>query len=182
MFDKWDILVELAGEGEYDENHVYNRDRPEYHIPQKEWLSAEANYKKQANVIAQAQAAINNAWLNYKLSSPVIEAPTNGTVTSLMYAAGMSIGSLDTGDTTSNQKIATIRTEGMPIVSVNLSEIDVSRVEHGQKATVTLDSISNKTFVGKVIGIDRIGKISSGVTQYPSIIQLNSSSIEILPK
>jgi len=89
----------------------------------------------------------------------------DGVITSLMYAEGMGIGTLDTGNTTSNQKIATIKTEGMPIVSVNLSEIDVSRVKLEQKATVVLDSIPDKTFVGKVIGVDRIGQTTSGVTQ-----------------
>ncbi|OGD54411.1 hypothetical protein A3J78_00110 [Candidatus Beckwithbacteria bacterium RBG_13_35_6] len=98
-----------------------------------------------------------------------------------MYAEGMSIGSLDTGSSTSNQKVATLETGGLPIVSVNLSEIDVSRVQLDQKTTITLDSIPDKTFTGKVIGVDRIGQTSSGVTQYPSIIKLDSSAPEILP-
>jgi len=69
----------------------------------------------------------------------------------------------------------------MPIVSVNLSEIDVSQVELDQKATVILDSIPDKTFTGKIVGVDRIGQSTSGVTQYPAIIQLDSSSKQILP-
>jgi multidrug efflux pump subunit AcrA (membrane-fusion protein) len=77
--------------------------------------------------------------------------------------------------------VATVETEGMPIVSVDLSEIDVSRVQIGQKATISIDSIPDKTFAGKVIGVDRIGETVSGVTQYPAIIQLDSSSDEILP-
>jgi len=50
-----------------------------------------------------------------------------------------------------------------------------------QKATITLDSLSDKTFTGKVVGVDRIGQTTSGVTQYASIIQFDSSSLEILP-
>jgi multidrug efflux pump subunit AcrA (membrane-fusion protein) len=69
----------------------------------------------------------------------------------------------------------------MPIVTVNLSEIDVSKVELEQKTTITLDSIPDKTFTGEVIGVDRIGQTTSGVTQYPAIIQLDSSSDQILP-
>jgi multidrug efflux pump subunit AcrA (membrane-fusion protein) len=98
-----------------------------------------------------------------------------------MYTEGMTIGSLDTGNTSSNEKVATIKTEGMPVISVNLSEIDVSRVEVGQKVTVTVDSIQNKTFTGSVVGVNRIGQTSSGVTQYPSIVRLDTAPIELLP-
>jgi len=181
MFGKWDTFKELAETDEYDESHIENRNLPEFHIPEKEWLAAEIKYKNQAAIISQAQVAANSNWLSYQLTSPVITAPTDGTITSLMFAEGMSIGALDTGNTTSNQKVATIKTEGTPIVSVNLSEIDVSRVKINQKATTILDSIPDKTFTGKVIGIDRIGQTTSGVTQYSTIIQLDSSSAEILP-
>ena len=154
---------------------------PTYIEQSSDWLAAEFKYKNQQSVVAQAQAALNNAWLSYKLASPLITAPTDGTLTSLMYKQGMNIGSLDTGISESNQKVATIRTEGTPIISVNLSEIDVSRVANDQKATITLDSIADKTFTGQVVGVDRIGQTTSGVTQYPAIIQLDSSAPEILP-
>ena len=182
MFGKWDTFKELAEKDEYNvEEHPENLNLPEYHIPEKEWLAAEVKYKNQEAVIVQTQVAINSAWLTYIQTSPTITAPMNGIITSLMYIEGMSIGSLDTGNTTSNQKVTTIKTEGMPIVSVNLSEIDVSQVELDQKATVILDSIPDKTFTGKIVGVDRIGQSTSGVTQYPAIIQLDSSSKQILP-
>lgn len=185
MFDKWDTFKELAEGDDYEESDgtpKYNqRALPEFHIPEKEWLATELKYKNQEAVITQAQVALNNAWLNYNLASPIITAPTNGAITSLMFAEGMSIGALDTGNITSNQKVATIKTQGTPIVSVNLSEIDVSKVALDQKATITLDSIPDKTFTGKVIGVDRIGAVTSGVTQYPANIQLDSGSEQILP-
>lgn len=98
-----------------------------------------------------------------------------------MYAPGMNIGSLDTGSSESNRKIATIKTQGMPIISVNLSEIDVSQVDIGQKSIITFDSLSDKTFSGEIIGVDRIGQTTSGVTQYPAIVKLDTSSAQILP-
>ena len=185
LFSKWDSFKELAESDDYEESDgtpkYEQRALPEFHIPEKQWLAAELKYKNQEQVISQAQVGLNSSWLNYVQTSPTITAPTSGIITSLMFAEGMSIGSLDTGNTTSNQKVATIKTEGMPIVSVNLSEIDVSQVEIGQKATITLDGITDKTFIGEIIGIDRIGETTSGVTQYPAIIRLDSSSREILP-
>jgi len=181
MFGKWDIFKELAESDEYDEDHVESRNLPEYHIPEKEWLATEAKYKNQAAVVVQAQTAVNSGWLAYQLVSPTITAPANGTVTSLMFTKGMNIGSLDMGTSESNQKVAMIKTEGTPIISINLSEIDVFQVELGQKADIVLDSIADETFTGKVVGVDRIGANASGVTQYPAIIQLDSSAPQILP-
>lgn len=181
MLSKWDTFKELAESDTYKDTNSDNRKLPEFYIPWDNWLAAEAKYKNQAAVISQVQTALNSAWLDYVLTSPIITAPTDGTITSLMYIEGMSIGSLDTGSSTSNQKVATIKTEGTPIVAVNLSEIDVSRAEIGKKATITFDSITDKTFTGEVKGIDRIGQTSSGVTQYPAIIRLDTGSEEILP-
>jgi RND family efflux transporter MFP subunit len=185
MLSKWDTFKELAESDTYETSdgspRYDQRALPEFHIAQDDWLAAEAKYKNQQAVITQSQAALNSAWLDYTLTSPTITAPTAGTVTSLMYTPGMSIGSLDTGTTTSNQKVATIKTEGTPIISVNLSEIDVSQAQLGQKTTITFDSLEDKTFTGKVVGVDRIGQTSSGVTQYPAIIQLYTASEHILP-
>ncbi len=185
MFTKWDSFYNLATNSTYENSdgspNYTNRALAEFHISEDNWLAAEAKYKQQQAVISQAQTALSSSYLEYTQSVPTVTAPTNGTITSLMYASGMTVGSLDTGDSSSNVKVATIKTEGNPIVKVNLSEIDVTKVKLGQKATITLDSIEDKTFTGKVIGVDRIGETSSNVTQYPAIILLDISSEEILP-
>ncbi|OGG09573.1 hypothetical protein A2154_01445 [Candidatus Gottesmanbacteria bacterium RBG_16_43_7] len=185
LFTKWDTFKNLAENDTYsnadDSPKLENRTLPEFLISQNNWLAAEAKYKNQQTAVSQAQAALNSAWLTYLQSSPVVTAPADGTITSLMYAPGMSIGTLDTGTSSSNEKVATIATSGTPIVSVNLSEIDVSKVKIGQKVTLSLDSIENTTFTGIVIGVDRIGQTSNGVTQYPAIIQLDLENAQILP-
>jgi len=154
---------------------------PTYIQENADWLAAEAKYKSQQQVISAAQTSLTSAWLNSQQASPVITAPTDGTITSLMYVEGMSIGSLDTGNSESNQKVATIKTEGLPVLSVNLSEVDVFNVLLGQKAIITIDSVSGKTFSGEVAGVDRIGITSNGVTQYEAIIKLSLAAEQILP-
>jgi HlyD family secretion protein len=185
MFTKWKSFYDLATNSTYQNSdgtpNYTNRALAEFHISEDNWLAAEAKYKQQQAVIAQAQTALTSSYLEYTQTSPTITAPTEGIITSLMYAPGMTIGSLDTGTNTSNVKVATIKTTGNPIVSVNLSEIDVSKVSLDQKATIILDSIPDKTFTGRVIGVDRIGSVTNGVTQYPAIIQLDSSAAMILP-
>lgn len=181
MFTKWDSFYELATNSQYqksdgapDEN---NRALPEFHISQKNWLAAEAKYKNQQSVIAQAQVALNSAWLSYQLSSSVITAPTDGTFNNLTVVEGMNIS----GNSDESKQIAVIQNEYKPLASFSLSEVDVTKVKSGQKATITLDSISDKTFTGKIMTVDKIGSVTSGVTSYPIIIQFDNNIPQILP-
>jgi len=134
--------------------------------------------------LKNAQASLSVASLNYRMASPLILAPISGTVGSVGLANGMVLGgsSNQSSTTSSSQtRVAVIVTEGNPIASFNVSEIDIPKVKQGQKAIVTLDSIADKTFTGKVVGVDRVGVTSSGVTNYPVLVQLDNSSSEILP-
>jgi multidrug efflux pump subunit AcrA (membrane-fusion protein) len=144
------------------------------------WLAAEAAYKNQSGVIIQSQANVNNANLAYQLTSGTIVAPTNGVVSDLVITEGLQIGSSNTtagsSTNTSNQAIASIKTGNSTTVSVNIAEVDAPKIQVGQKATITFDAIANKTFTGKVMGINTTGVVSSGVTAYPAVIQLDDIS------
>lgn len=148
----------------------------EFQTAQADWLAAEAKYKNQQGVVEQAQAALNSAWLSYQLASSIITASIDGVIGDLTITPGMVLGQAETA-----QKIAVIHSEGVPIASFNLSEVDVVKVKKGQKATIALDSQPDKEFNGKVIGVDKTGVVSQGVTNYPATIQLGAKALEILP-
>lgn len=159
-------------------------DDPTYIQQNADWLAAEAKYKNQQAVIEQAKASLNSAWLSYQSTSPIVTAPIAGTVSNVGVIPGMVLTSQATSTnqtTASSQRVAVIQNEINPIISVNITEIDVSKVKIGQKVIVTLDSLPDKTFTGKVVTVDRIGTISNNVTSYPSLIQLDTTSSEILP-
>jgi macrolide-specific efflux system membrane fusion protein len=170
-------------------------DDPNYVEQNADWLAAEAQYKNQQAVISQAQTSLSSAWLSYQQSSSTIVAPISGTVTGLSVQQGSVIAassnsssssSSSTSSTSSNSsssstKIASIKTEGNPLVTLNLSEVDVPKVKVGQKATLTFDALPNKTFTGHVFSVDTTGSVSSGVTTYPAIIQLDDTNDGILP-
>ena len=165
---------------------VDQRNDPVYIEENATWLAAEAAYKNQSGVIAQSRANLNNANLTYQLTSGTITAPTAGEVSDLAITEGMQIGSSNTtsgsSNNTSNQAIASIKTGNSTAVTVNIAEVDASKVQVGQKATITFDAISNETFTGKVVGIDTSGSVSSGVTTYPAVLQLDDiSNSNILP-
>ncbi len=182
MFTNWDKFVILSENPQYTNsdgspNHIA-RALAEYHIAENNWLSSEATYKNQQNVVNQAQTALNSAWLSLRQSSPTIYAPISGTVNGLSLLPGLVIAPQNAD---SSIKIANIITLINPTVTINLTEVDITKIEIGDKTTITVDTIPDKTFTGVVISIDTIGSVNSGVTNYPVVIQLDTQNDQLLP-
>lgn len=187
MFSNWDSFMKIAQNGTYQyedgsPNNI-NRSLPEFHIANDNWLAAEAKYKLQQQVVNQAQTALNSAWLSYQKASSTVYAPISGTISGLALQEGSVITSNAStqNSNVSNTKIANVKTDATPVVSINLTEIDVPKITIGNKATITLDSYPDKTFTGKVVSIDTVGAVSSGVTTYPTVIKLDTDTTTILP-
>jgi len=187
LFSKWQTYFDLSESSSYknDDGTAKTEERnnkTEYLITQDNWLSSEANYKAKEKAVEQAQTSLNSAWYSYQQSSPIIYAPISGTVSGLSLQVGSVINSQSSSNTSATtNKIAGVRTDAMPTISVDLTEIDVPKVKVGDKATITFDAFSDKTFTGKVVSIDLIGAVSSGVTTYPTVILLDTNPKEILP-
>ncbi len=147
---------------------------PKYVEENADWLQAEADYKNQ-------QVAVAAAWLAYQQLSPDLVAPVSGTVSDLTYIPGMLISGAVSSGIAQSQTIATVVSDSEPIVAVNLSEVDVNKVHESDKVTLTFDALVDKTFTGRVMGINKTGVVSSGVTNYPAIIKLDTKVPEILP-
>ena len=124
--------------------------------------------------VINAQANVTTAWLKYQQVSPTIIAPIAGTISGFSLQQGTVISSTET-------KIANVQTGGLPSVSVSLTEVDVTSVKLAQKATIIVDSIPDKTFTGKVVSIDTVGSVSSGVISYPAIIVFDTQVDGLLP-
>jgi len=113
-----------------------------------------------------AQAALEDA--QQRLAKTTMTAPFNGTVTSLAVEAGQTV---------------TAATAAMEIVdssvielSAILDEVDVPQVQIGQKATVTLSSLSDLELAGEVTAISTTGKTQQGVVTYPVTIRITLPS------
>ncbi len=178
MLTKWKTYMDIAQSGTYQNSDgspkTDARRLPQFVSTDDDWLAAEASYKNQQNTINQAALA-------YQQASPVIYAPISGTLTGF----GLQIGSVITAQSNSSggstaQKIASVTTEAVPTVKVSLTEVDAPKIKMGQKVTLTFDAFSGKTYTGKVISVDTVGSVSSGVTTYPTIIKLDIMAPEIL--
>lgn len=149
---------------------------PTYIEEHADWLAAEAKFNSNKTDIDVAKQNLSSSWLSYLETSSTITAPTSGTINSIAIAEGMNVGGSD-----SSQKVATIFQEGTPLATVNVSEIDVTQIKQGQKVTITLDSITDQTFTGKIVSVDRVGTTTNNVTNYPVIIKFDTGSEKILP-
>lgn len=140
---------------------------------------AQANYDNQQGVISQKQSAVNKAWLTYQAQSPTIVAPGSGVIANIVVVEGMEITNSLSERTSST--VSSIRNEGSPIASLNISEVDINKIQVGQSVELTLNSIKDKVFIGKVVGIDKIGTAASGVSNYPVIVKFDENIDGILP-
>jgi len=186
MLTEWQKYMDKAQNSTYenadDSPNNEKRTLTDFVTTQDDWLASEAKYKVQQNAIAQAQTALNTAWFSYQKASPVIYAPISGVVTGLsLQQSSVITAQTTTSGGASAQKIASILTTATPLVTINITQIDVTKIAVGNKATVTLDAFPDKTFAGTVISIDTVGTTTSGVTTYPTVIKLDTDITGILP-
>jgi len=174
------ISAEETFEDEKEDNSYQSHsERVDYTLAENAAEVAQGTYDNQQEVISQKQTALNKAWLTYQAQSPTIVAPGNGVIANIVVVEGMDItNSLSERTSTT---VASIRKEGTPIASLNISEVDINQVQVGQKVEITLNSIDGKTFLGEVVGIDKIGTVSSGVSNYPVIVKFDKDSDLVLP-
>ncbi len=186
MLTEWESYMSKAQNSTYENSddtpNTSNRQLSDFVITQDEWLASEAKYKVQQKAILQAQTAVSSAWYSYQQSSPTIVAPISGTVTGLSLQPGNVItAQTNTSGTSTSQRIASVKTNAAPTVSLNITQIDAPKVKAGNKATVTFDVFPEKTFTGEVVSVDTIGTQISGVTTYPAIIKLDTEVVGLLP-
>jgi macrolide-specific efflux system membrane fusion protein len=168
MFGEWDTFKELA-EGDEFENEdgtpkYNNRAVPEFHIPEKDWLAAEAEYKDQQQVISQAQAHVSADWLAYQATqdSKVI-AVVDGQIKNLGVARG-DLVAVPTALTLASMTPALVLLDNEvgTIIKIDINETDTNKVAVGQSASVEFDAIPGKTFGAKVDRVDTITFSASG--------------------
>lgn len=105
-----------------------------------------------------------------KLAEYYIRAPFSGIVAKVNVKAGDSLVST----------IATLITK-QKIAEISLNEIDVAKVNVGQKVTLTFDAVPNLTITGQVAEVDAVGTVSQGVVTYTVKITFDTQDDRIKP-
>ena len=111
-----------------------------------------------------------------------VVAPIDGVVTTLNVQNGDSLGSTNSGNSSSGTGPSSSSSAPLVITDVNsieaiisLTETDVPSVAVGQKAVITFNALPNLTLSGKVQSVDTQGTNSQGVVTYGATIVPDAS-------
>ena len=66
-------------------------ERVEYKLAENAYLVAKNDYNMQRDSISQLEIALNNSWLEYQSQSPIVTAPTGGTIANIVSVEGTKI-------------------------------------------------------------------------------------------
>lgn len=171
MFSAWKTYTDIAENSTYQNSdsspNVSNRTLTPFTTAQDNWLAAEANYKNQQSVIAQAQASVTNTYLAYEATQDtIVTAPVAGSVHNLDGVVGTLVAATPTGTATTASPVLILSTAQTLTVKAQVNEVDIDKVKVGDTATITFDAILDKTFSGKIIQADEYGTNNAGVINY----------------
>lgn len=177
----------------YTENELAILDR-QYDEAVANYNTALANSSISGANVELARAKVSAAYRNYQKVSSTIYAPADGILNNLVLAEGVALASssdssitVSTGSNASTEsqsvtskQIGAIKNpDGQYQVTVSLTEVDVTTVASGQKATLTLDAYPDNTLTGIVLAVSTGGSVSSGVTSYTAIILLDKTTLNL---
>jgi HlyD family secretion protein len=126
--------------------------------------------------ITDAKLAIDQAQIDLQeaendLSNARLRAPLDGTITTIQATAGEKV----TTDISGAIYIADLTQMEL---TVNVSEVDVSKVYVGQPAKVVLDAFPDQTFSGQVSRIAPTSTATSGVVNYEVAVRLDNLNLD----
>ena len=108
--------------------------------------------------IAAAQAVLDNAY---------IKAPFAGTITDVEPKPGDLVSS----------GVTAFRVDDLSrlLLDVEVSEVDINRVQVGQDAIMTFDAILGKEYHGKVVEVAPVGNVVEGVVNFTVTVELTDA-------
>ncbi len=113
--------------------------------------------------LAAVQAALDDAL--EKLEMATIVAPFDGVVAEVRVEEGETVSA--------NTVVALLVDPGVLEVSATVDEIDVTKVETGQGALISVDALPEVMVRGMVEGIAPLARVQSGIVSYEVTIALN---------
>jgi HlyD family secretion protein len=147
-------------------------------------LSAETNIKSAKDTLPNNNIDLQNATITItqrqnaltdaeqSLSDYSVRAPFSGVMASVPVKKG--------DNASSGTIMGTIITP-QQVAIISLNEVDVAKISLGQKATLTYDAIPDLTISGKVVQIDSMGTVSSGVVNYNVKISFDTNDTRVKP-
>lgn len=136
---------------------------------QREWERVKDGQNE--DDIKAAQARVTAA--ESVAAMAVIKAPFDGTITSVYTKIG--------DEVSAGTKAFRLDDLSSFFIEVEIPEIDINRIEIGQEAEFTFDSILDKTYHGRVIEVAGAGSEEQGETNFIVKLIITDSDDDILP-
>ncbi len=125
--------------------------------------SAELTITQRQNALRDAQDTLANSY---------VRAPFDGIVAKINVRKGDSASA--------GTAVATLITL-QQVVQISLNEVDVNKVQSGDKVTLTFDAIPDFITTGKVTIVDTLGTVTQGVVNYIVTIGLDIQDNRVKP-
>ena len=123
----------------------------------------EEQIKNSQDAVRSAQLALEGQ--TDQLGDYVITSPISGTIIEKNYKAG---DKLEVGKT-----LCTVFDLSYLKMTMNVDELDVSKIQEGQTVQITADAVEGKVYTGVVTKININGTSNNGVTSYPVTVRID---------
>ena len=125
--------------------------------------------------IQNAQDSLRNAQLSMEntreqLENYTVTAPVTGTVVDKSKQAGETVSGSG-----ADQTLCTIYDLSYLEMTIDIDELDISKVAVGQEVTVTADAVEGKSYTGVVTKVSVVGTTSMGITSYPATVRIDQT-------
>lgn len=170
MYSEWNTYYQLATNSTYQNSNgspnTTNRVLPEFTTAQDNWLAAEANYKNQQAVLAKDQAALSQALQAYnETQSVTVTAPISGKIINLGSSVSDQVQAPFTAQPTV-PPVLVIADFSNPVLVSAVDQVNIPKLQVGQKASVVFDALPNQTFAGMIKTIDAAGTKTQGSVDF----------------
>ena len=142
-------------------------------ISDKDYEDIQENFAQARSTLVRTQVTFENAKI--ALDDTVVRSPVRGTVISRPVEVGQVISS-PTSAVGGGTVLMTMADLSKVRVRALVDEIDVGKVEIGQKVSIKVSAYRDKEFIGIVSKIEPKARVEQNVTTFPVLIDINNDS------
>ena len=142
-------------------------------ISDKDYEDIQENFAQARSTLVRTQVTFENAKI--ALDDTVVRSPVRGTVISRPVEVGQVISS-PTSAVGGGTVLMTMADLSKVRVRALVDEIDVGKVEIGQKVSIKVSAYRDKEFIGIVSKIEPKARVEQNVTAFPVLIDINNDS------
>ena len=152
-------------------SYIYARENQYVYSGSTIFVLGNTDYSASYEILLRERSNMENTLLELLgiYRSGALCAPFDGTISSIDYDAS-------TVSSSSATLVATISPDKSMSVTINVDESDILSLELGQSAQISISSLGDDVYTGKVTEINKTASSSSGVTRYSAVVTLDKSA------